>query len=58
MAGNGTEDMEFTAAPAAVGAPHAYLNTDLAVYLRQSHAERDFAVLGNLAAGAAWWQLW
>jgi hypothetical protein len=44
--------------PLAIDAAHSRRVTDLAVYLRQSHAERDFAVLGNLAAGAAWWQLW
>lgn len=44
--------------PLATDAAHSRRVTDLAVYLRQSHAERDFAVLGNLAAGAAWWQLW
>jgi alkylation response protein AidB-like acyl-CoA dehydrogenase len=44
--------------PLATDATHSRRVTDLTVYLRQSHAERDLAVLGNLAAGAAWWQLW
>ncbi len=44
--------------PLATDAAHSRRVTDLAVYLRQSHAERDLAVLGNLAAGAEWWQPW
>lgn len=38
------------AAPLALDADHATAVTDLTVYLRQSHAERDLAALGRLAA--------
>ncbi|MGH3875334.1 MAG: acyl-CoA dehydrogenase family protein [Pseudonocardiaceae bacterium] len=44
--------------PLATDAAHSRRITDLAVYLRQSHAERDLAVLGDLAAGVDRWQLW
>ena len=44
--------------PLATDAAHSRRVTDLAVYLRQSHAERDLAALGNLAAGAAWCPRW
>lgn len=44
--------------PLATDAAHSRRVVDLAVYLRQSHAERDLAVLGNLAAGADRWQPW
>ncbi|MGH3782322.1 MAG: hypothetical protein ACRDRO_17315 [Pseudonocardiaceae bacterium] len=32
--------------------------SDLIVYLRHSHAERDLAALGDLAAAADSWQSW
>ena len=43
------------AGPLCLDAVHAQRAADLPVYLRQSHAERDLAGLGALAAqGAAW----
>ena len=43
------------AGPLCLDAAHAQRAADLPVYLRQSHAERDLAGLGALAAqGAAW----
>ncbi|MGH3772089.1 MAG: hypothetical protein ACRDRW_11955, partial [Pseudonocardiaceae bacterium] len=44
--------------PLATDATHSRRITDLTVYLRQSHAERDLAVLGDLAAGVEEWQPW
>jgi hypothetical protein len=44
--------------PLATDAAHSHRVTDLTVYLRQSHAERDLAVLGDLAAGVDRWQSW
>ena len=44
--------------PLATDAAHSHRVTDLIVYLRQSHAERDLAALGDLAAGAEGWQPW
>ncbi|MGH3833693.1 MAG: acyl-CoA dehydrogenase family protein, partial [Pseudonocardiaceae bacterium] len=44
--------------PLATDAGHSRRVTDLTVYLRQSHAERDLAALGDLAAGAQEWQSW
>lgn len=44
--------------PLATDAAHSRRVTDLTVYLRQSHAERDLAVLGDLAAGTEEWQPW
>jgi alkylation response protein AidB-like acyl-CoA dehydrogenase len=44
--------------PLATDAAHSRRIADLTVYLRQSHAERDLAVLGDLAAGADSWQSW
>ncbi len=44
--------------PLATDAAHSRRVTDLGVYLRQSHAERDLAVLGDLAASADRWQPW
>ncbi|MGH3857183.1 MAG: acyl-CoA dehydrogenase family protein [Pseudonocardiaceae bacterium] len=44
--------------PLATDAAHSRRVTDLTVYLRQSHAERDLAALGDLAAGAREWQPW
>lgn len=44
--------------PLATDAAHSRRVTDLLVYLRQSHAERDLTVLGDLAAGAKEWQPW
>lgn len=44
--------------PLATDAAHSRRVTDLLVYLRQSHAERDLAVLGDLAADAEEWQPW
>ena len=42
----------------ATNAAHSRRIADLIVYVRQSHAERDLAVLGDLAAGADSWQSW
>lgn len=44
--------------PLATDAAHSRRVTDLTVYLRQSHAERDLSALGDLAAGAQEWQPW
>ncbi|MGB8230334.1 MAG: acyl-CoA dehydrogenase family protein [Pseudonocardiaceae bacterium] len=44
--------------PLATDAAHSRRIADLIVYLRQSHAERDLAALGDLAAGADSWQPW
>jgi len=44
--------------PLATDATHSRRIADLIVYLRQSHAERDLAALGDLAAGADSWQSW
>jgi alkylation response protein AidB-like acyl-CoA dehydrogenase len=44
--------------PLATNAAHSRRIADLIVYLRQSHAERDLAALGDLAAGADSWQPW
>lgn len=44
--------------PLATDAAHSRRVADLGVYLRQSHAERDLAVLGDLAAGTDRWQPW
>lgn len=44
--------------PLATDAEHSRRVADLTVYLRQSHAERDLATLGDLAAGAEEWQPW
>lgn len=41
--------------PLATDAVHAQRAADLPVYLRQSHAERDLATLGELAADSATW---
>lgn len=43
------------AAPLCLDAEHARRVADLTVYLRQSHAERDLAVLGGLAVEQATW---
>lgn len=43
------------AAPLCLDPAHAQRAADLPVYLRQSHAERDLAVLGGLAADEASW---
>ncbi len=43
------------AAPLCLDAVHAQRAADLPVYLRQSHAERDLAGLGELAAKQASW---
>lgn len=43
------------AAPLCLDAVQAQRAADLPVYLRQSHAERDLAGLGELAAGHATW---
>nr|MDQ2706198.1 acyl-CoA dehydrogenase [Actinomycetota bacterium] len=45
-------------APLATDAAHSRRVTDLGVYLRQSHAERDLAALADLAAAAERWQPW
>ncbi len=44
--------------PLVTDAAHSRRIADLIVYLRQSHAERDLAALGDLAAGADSWQSW
>ncbi len=44
--------------PLATDAAHSRRITDLTVYLRQSHAERDLAALGDLAAGTEEWHPW
>jgi hypothetical protein len=44
--------------PLAADAAHSRRIADLIVYLRQSHAERDLAALGDLAAGNDSWQSW
>lgn len=44
--------------PLATDAQHSRRVTDLSIYLRQSHAERDLAALGDLTAGADRWQPW
>lgn len=44
--------------PLAADAAHSRRVTDLIVYLRQSHAERDLAALGDLAGDAEEWQPW
>ncbi len=41
--------------PMVTDAVHARRVADLPVYLRQSHAERDLATLGELAAESAEW---
>ena len=43
------------AGPLCLDAVHAQRAADLPVYLRQSHAERDLAGLGALAAQDAAW---
>ncbi len=43
------------AGPLCLDAHHAHRVADLTVYLRQSHAERDLAGLGDLAAREATW---
>lgn len=45
-------------APLATDAAHSQRVADLIVYLRQSHAERDLAALGDLAAAACRWPSW
>jgi hypothetical protein len=42
------------AAPLAHDAQHARLVTDLTVYIRQHHAERDHAALGGQLAELEW----
>ncbi|HEV2638033.1 MAG TPA: acyl-CoA dehydrogenase family protein [Actinocrinis sp.] len=42
------------AAPLAHDADHARTVTDLTVYLRQHHAERDYATLGQAVAARGW----
>lgn len=42
------------AAPLAHDADHARTATDLTVYLRQHHAERDYAALGEAVAAGEW----
>ena len=42
------------AAPLAHDADHARTATDLTVYLRQHHAERDYATLGQALAAREW----
>jgi hypothetical protein len=44
--------------PLATDATHSRRIADLIVYLRQSHAERDLAVLGDLVASAHSWPWW
>jgi alkylation response protein AidB-like acyl-CoA dehydrogenase len=44
-------------APMATDRAHAQRVTDLDVYIRQDHAERDLAVLGNVAAATQDWSL-
>lgn len=44
--------------PLVTDAAHSRRIADLTVYLRQSHAERDLAALGDLTAGADSWQSW
>ena len=44
------------AAPLAHDAEHARTATDLTVYLRQHHAERDYAALGQALAAGEWEQ--
>jgi hypothetical protein len=44
--------------PLATDTEHSRRIADLTVYLRQSHAERDLAALGDLAADTDRWQSW
>lgn len=45
-------------APLATDAGHSQRVADLTVYLRQSHAERDLAALGDLVTAVDRWQPW
>jgi hypothetical protein len=48
----GRTDRALGPGPLCLDEKHAKAVADLTVYVRQSHAERDLAVLGSLAAAA------